>query len=274
MARPKKEGMDYFPHDTDAVNDEKIEALRFLYGNDGYAFYFILLERIYRSKNSELDVSDAETIQILSRKVEVTEEKFVKMMSTCLKKHIFDEEEYANRRVLTSEGIKKRASVVVSKRVSMREKYHNSKVEEVSEAETNQKQGKNASESTQSKVKKSKEKKSKEKESKELIPYAAIVNRLNEKVGKNFNHQAKKTRELIHARFEEGYTEDDFYKVIDNKVRSWLHSPKFKQYLKPDTLFTGKFDKYLNEDGTEHGQAGSDLSKYNFEKEYEYPGTS
>jgi hypothetical protein len=47
MARPKKEGMDYFPHDTDAVNDEKIEALRLLYGNDGYAFYFILLERIY-----------------------------------------------------------------------------------------------------------------------------------------------------------------------------------------------------------------------------------
>ena len=27
MARPIKEGMDYFPHDTDATNDEKIEAL-------------------------------------------------------------------------------------------------------------------------------------------------------------------------------------------------------------------------------------------------------
>lgn len=38
MARPRKEGLGYFPHDTDAVNDEKIEALRALYGNDGYAY--------------------------------------------------------------------------------------------------------------------------------------------------------------------------------------------------------------------------------------------
>ena len=57
MARPPKEGLDYFPHDTDAVNDEKIEALRALYGNDGYAFFFILLERIYRSPQLELPIS-------------------------------------------------------------------------------------------------------------------------------------------------------------------------------------------------------------------------
>ena len=74
MARPQKEGMDYFPHDTDAVNDEKIEALRALYGNDGYAFYFIMLERIYRTAEFEINVSDAETqketFQILAKKVE------------------------------------------------------------------------------------------------------------------------------------------------------------------------------------------------------------
>ena len=81
MARPIKDGMDYFPHDTDASNDEKVEALRSLYGNDGYAFYFILLERIYRTNEAELDVSDAETIQILARKVSVTTEKFEQIES-------------------------------------------------------------------------------------------------------------------------------------------------------------------------------------------------
>lgn len=50
MARPLKEGMDYFPHDTDASDDEKIEALRAIYGNDGYAFYFILLDLISLEK--------------------------------------------------------------------------------------------------------------------------------------------------------------------------------------------------------------------------------
>jgi hypothetical protein len=58
MAMPLKAGIDYFPHDTDAINDEKIEAMRAEYGNDGYAFYFILLERIYK-KNGVLDVQNA-----------------------------------------------------------------------------------------------------------------------------------------------------------------------------------------------------------------------
>lgn len=50
MARPIKEGLDYFPHDTDAsTQDDKIETLEASYGNDGYATYFKLLERIYRN---------------------------------------------------------------------------------------------------------------------------------------------------------------------------------------------------------------------------------
>jgi hypothetical protein len=59
MSRPIKEGLDYFPHDVNSSNDKKIEALRALYGNDGYAFYFIMLEQIYQEPNGDLDVSDA-----------------------------------------------------------------------------------------------------------------------------------------------------------------------------------------------------------------------
>jgi DnaD/phage-associated family protein len=172
MARPKKEGMDYFPHDTDAVNDEKIESLRLLYGNDGYAFYFILLERIYRTKGFELDVSDAETIQILAKKVSVSEEKFLKMLETSLKRECFNREAYEERKVITSDGIKKRASVVVEKRVKMRDKYKQTKDDEVSDAETPQG---TTGETPQSKVKESKEKKSKEDKSKKEEEPAATA---------------------------------------------------------------------------------------------------
>lgn len=123
MARPLKEGLDYFPHDTDAVNDEKIEALRALYGNDGYAFFFILLERIYRSPNAEIDVSDAETLQILARKVSVTQQVFSEMMKTALKWGCFDKQSYEERGVLTSNGVKKRASPVIEKRLKMKLRY-------------------------------------------------------------------------------------------------------------------------------------------------------
>lgn len=154
MARPKKEGLEYFPHDTDSVNDEKVEALRMLYGNDGYAFYFILLERIYRTKHAELDVSDAETIQILSRKVGVTTQEFDSMLKTALKRGCFDFNEYEERGVLTSNGIKKRVIPVMEKRESMRSKYASDKKNDslhVSDAETQQKPDK----VKESKVKKS-----------------------------------------------------------------------------------------------------------------------
>lgn len=75
MARPIKEGMDYFPHDTDASSDEKIELLTGIYGNDGYAFYFIMLERIYRNKDFCIDVSDAETEEGIKTETQQSKEK-------------------------------------------------------------------------------------------------------------------------------------------------------------------------------------------------------
>jgi hypothetical protein len=123
MARPLAQGLSYFPHDCDASNDEKIEALELLYGADGYAFYFKLLERIYRTNNAELDISDAETRQIIIRKLKVDEQKFNKMLETALRHGCFDAAEYRTRQVLTSVGIKKRAGTVETKRLKMREAY-------------------------------------------------------------------------------------------------------------------------------------------------------
>ena len=156
MARPLKEGMDYFPHDTDAANDEKIEVLRSLYGNDGYAFYFIMLERIYRSKNFEINVSDAETreetYQILSRKVSVTRERFDQILQTALKWGCFNQQWYDEKGIISSDGIKKRSGTVTEKRAAMRIKYNN-KPTGVSASETTQETGE---ETPQSKVKESK----------------------------------------------------------------------------------------------------------------------
>lgn len=155
MARPLKEGMDYFPHDTDASNDEKIEALRSIHGNNGYAFYFILLERIYRTPNFELDVSASETgeemKQVLAKKIAVTIQEFNQMLETAFRWGCFDRQEYIERGVLTSNGIKKRASAVLEKRRKMRSLYE----QRVSEAETREE---TIPETPQSKVKKSKEK--------------------------------------------------------------------------------------------------------------------
>lgn len=177
MARPKKEGMDYFPHDVHAFNDKKIEALRMIHGLKGYAVYFFLLEQIYQEKNFELDISDAETRQILCRKLEISQEEFDSILFTSIKHGCFDREAYSERGILTSGGIKKRAVIVVEKREKMREKYRRAKPE-VSDAETKEETGE---ESAQSKEKKSKEKKSINKYPDDS-PYMKMVDYFIEKI--------------------------------------------------------------------------------------------
>lgn len=78
------------------------------------------------------------------------------------------------------------------------------------------------------------------------IPYSDIINYLNEKTGRSFK-VTEKWKSLIKARWNEGQRYDEFIKVIDNKVAEWLDNPKMNKYLRPETLFSNKFDGYLNE---------------------------
>lgn len=83
--------------------------------------------------------------------------------------------------------------------------------------------------------------------SKDVVPYEEIVSYLNSKTGKSFKHQTPKTRTLINTRFKEGFTLEDFKRVIDIKVQQWKNDSHMSKYLKPDTLFTSKFEGYANE---------------------------
>jgi len=83
-----------------------------------------------------------------------------------------------------------------------------------------------------------------DKNGKEIYKY--IVAYLNEKADKNFRATTKKTQSLINARIREGFSLDDFKKVIDIKCKQWLGT-EMEKYLRPETLFGTKFESYLNE---------------------------
>lgn len=77
---------------------------------------------------------------------------------------------------------------------------------------------------------------------------AKIIDHLNEKTGAHYKASTPKTKELIKARMNEGFTVDDFLKVIDNKVAEWGNDGKMRNYLRPVTLFApSKFESYLNQ---------------------------
>ena len=79
------------------------------------------------------------------------------------------------------------------------------------------------------------------------VPYKKIIAHLNEKAHKNFKPNAKDTQRLIKTRWNEGFTFEDFCKVIDSKCAKWLTDSKMVDYLRPQTLFGTKFESYLNE---------------------------
>ena len=74
----------------------------------------------------------------------------------------------------------------------------------------------------------------------------SIIEYLNQKTNKKYLAKSKEAERCINARISEGYSLDDFKKVIDIKASKWLNTPQ-EDYLRPITLFGTKFNSYLNE---------------------------
>nr|DAX72393.1 MAG TPA: hypothetical protein [Caudoviricetes sp.] len=74
-----------------------------------------------------------------------------------------------------------------------------------------------------------------------------IIDYLNKRTGKKYSVKTKKTAQLIHKLLDNGFTVEDFERVIDIKCKQWLNNEKMNQYLRPRTLFSEKFEDYLNE---------------------------
>lgn len=84
----------------------------------------------------------------------------------------------------------------------------------------------------------------------DVIPYSEIIEYLNEKTGRSFRN-VDANKKLIKARWNDGYKLDDFKTVIDNMVANWsgkeFNGTPAENYLQPKTLFSNKFDSYLNQ---------------------------
>ncbi|WP_413506294.1 conserved phage C-terminal domain-containing protein [Brochothrix thermosphacta] len=86
-------------------------------------------------------------------------------------------------------------------------------------------------------------------QSETVPPYKTIIDYLNDKAGTKYRSSSKDTQKHIKARFNNGFTLEDFKTVIDNKVFEWGNNSKMSVYLRPKTLFGTKFEDYLNQKG-------------------------
>ena len=79
----------------------------------------------------------------------------------------------------------------------------------------------------------------------EDIPYGEILGDLNQQAGKNFR-TTDGHKKMVRARWREGFTFEDFRTVHRKQVIRWGNDETMSAYLRPETLYSSKFDAYLN----------------------------
>jgi len=70
------------------------------------------------------------------------------------------------------------------------------------------------------------------------------IDYLNKKAATAYRYDTPKTQTLLVSLFKRHYNLSDIYSVIDYKCNEWLNTESCV-YLRPETLFGGKFESYL-----------------------------
>lgn len=114
MARPLKEGLEYFPLDCDIDQDDKITLIEAKHGIKGFGVVIKLLMKIY---NNSYFYEWTEKEQLLfSKRVNVDINEVNVVINDLIKWNFFNKELYETQRILTSKGIQKRYLMAVGRR--------------------------------------------------------------------------------------------------------------------------------------------------------------
>lgn len=118
MARPSKQGLDYFPLDVDM--DSNVEILESKYGLAGFATLIKIWQYIYKNKGYYMVVSE-EHLLLLHKRTGLNNYKlFIALLSDCLEWEIFDSTMYKKYQILTSSGIQRRYMMALKRRKDVR----------------------------------------------------------------------------------------------------------------------------------------------------------
>lgn len=110
MARPKRQTVDYFPHFV--KGGRTIFILEDRFGNDGYAFWFKVLEILGEAEGHFYDCSNGSNWAFLLAKTHLTEEEANNIISVLIDLGKIDAELWAEKRILWVENFVKNLSEV------------------------------------------------------------------------------------------------------------------------------------------------------------------
>lgn len=181
MARPIKSTVEYFPHF--AKSGRTVYILESRFGNDGYAFWFKLLELLCDSERQAYDCSQASNWNYLLAKSRCSDEQAKQIIKELVDLGKIDRELWEQKQVIWVQNLVNNLEPIYKKRreaIPTKEDY--GQETPVTQVLSEQKPANNsvsAAETPQRKGKESKEEERKEKESKVVVPYAAVIDLWN-----------------------------------------------------------------------------------------------
>ena len=95
MARPKKDTVDYFPHDCH--HSRELEIFINKHGSEGYAFYFRLLELLGITPDHRYDCNKSINYEYLLTITDIQKDRFEILMETLVSLDVVDEKLWGKR---------------------------------------------------------------------------------------------------------------------------------------------------------------------------------
>lgn len=245
MGRPQKTKVDYFPHYIS--HGKTLFILERKFGNDGYAFWFKLLEILGDTENHVYDCNNPFEWEFLLSKTHVNDSLGEQILETLSKLDAIDAELWQNRIIWCQnfvnnlEKIYTRRSIQKPSKPSLCIQKPHSDIVSVNNNPVS------VNNNPQRKVKESKGKYSKEvlslikKSSQKIL---SEINRIGTEKGiitKNFKQDTH-----ILARLREGYTEEDLLLAVNNVFSDDWHIETRKAVDLEYVFRKSKIDSHIN----------------------------
>lgn len=105
MAKQISDTAKYFPHDSNASAGDTLTALQTAFKNDGYAFWFRLLERLASANGHYLDMRNETKWETLAEKSHIDLETADKIMLILIKTEAIDVELWKEYRIIWCQNL-------------------------------------------------------------------------------------------------------------------------------------------------------------------------
>lgn len=116
MARKQRDIVNYFPHFANASEGDTLTILQSRFGNDGYALWFKLLEKLANSDGHIIDCRNPVKWQLLQAKSRLSEDKLSEIMTTLSELKAIDTDLWEKHHVIWCQNLVDNVSNVYENR--------------------------------------------------------------------------------------------------------------------------------------------------------------